>query len=96
MWRIILNIGMLANGIKKSNLMFADFHFKIIHKYRISSNKRSCYLLNVEALRGSAYQREALKKARCLFQKKKGYIHIKFENFFIASFQIAVNNHYDI
>ena len=33
------------------------------------------HLLNVEALRGSAYQSAALKKARCLFQKKNGYSH---------------------
>ena len=52
-------------------------------------------VLNVEALRGSAYQRAALKKRGAYFKKRR-VIHMKFENFFIVSFQITVNNHYDI
>ena len=65
---------MHVSGIKSPNLMVGDLvgdsHFKITHEYRISSNKRSCFLLHVETLKGSAYQRATLKKARCLFQKK--------------------------
>ena len=75
---------MHASGIKKSNLMFVDSHFKITHKYRISSSNSSCCLLNVKALRGNAYQRVALKK-RGAYLKKRRVIHMKFENFFIVS-----------
>ena len=40
--------------------MFPYFHFKIPHKDHISSNKRPRPLFNVKALKGSAYNREAL------------------------------------
>ena len=42
---------MHKGGIKKSNYMFADFHFKIIHMCHISSNNRLSHLFNVESLR---------------------------------------------
>ena len=43
------------------------------HKYRIFSSKHVRHLFNVEALRGSAYQRLAIKQRRRLFLKKRSY-----------------------
>ena len=53
--------------------MFPDFHFKITHKCRISSDEHIRCLFNFEFLMGGAYYRVALKKGRRLFQKKKSY-----------------------
>ena len=51
--------------------MFLDFQIKITHNYLNSLNKRSLRLIKVEALRGSAYKREALKRGRRLPYRTK-------------------------
>ena len=76
--------------------MFGDSHFKITHKYCISSIKPpGAYLM-------SRLSGEALIGGRCLKEgcagfKQRRVIYMKFENFVIVSFQINVNdNHCDI
>ena len=51
--------------------MFPDFHFKIILKYSIFSNKKLWRLFNVEGLRGGAYYRVALVKEGDAYISKK-------------------------
>ena len=55
--------------------MFPDFHFKIILKYSIFSNKKLWRLFNVKGLRGGAYYRVALVKEGDAYisKKKKSY-----------------------
>ena len=51
--------------------MFPDFQFKIAYTDHVSSNKCPWPLFSVEALKGSAYKRVALKRVRYLLEKKR-------------------------
>ena len=84
---------MHASGIKKSNLMFTDSNFNDSVFPPITAPV--AYLMS-NLLRTLLIRGRRLKKQGAYFKKRSRVIHIKFENFFIASFQITANNHYDI